>query len=444
MRIYRPASVLSLALSWAVTTGWASVAVADPGAPTLAPTSVVNETSADASEESPSLSGRESSDDTVEVVRTRYPNRAIKIEREVRQDANRNYINDGSWTMWDPQGNMLAKGQYRQGKMHGKWSRWFLDVPRDHFAGRLYDAFEEPLMAETNFVDGQVHGSWMVYDAKKRKVCEWQFDHDHLNGKVTWWHPNGETSREETYVHGILDGDLIEYNADGSILSKVTYDKGRKFSKYVKKYTNGDVQIEGWYLNASELTQTAYDWWNGTLKIEVVGKEGVKQREGKWVYWHPNGGRHFEGEFRADKPIGRHTWWFSNGQKRLDGEFLGGKQHGRWVWWHENGQKHIDGSYVAGVQTGTWVKWLETGRVVEVQEDPSAAQVAESELGGDATTMQPLKLAERPEATPPSRLEVQGDAIEFTPEAGRPAPPTRVDDGRGLLNLPTLSPTRRR
>ena len=35
-----------------------------------------------------------------EIIRERYPNRAVKIEREVSQDENGNYINDGYWRMW--------------------------------------------------------------------------------------------------------------------------------------------------------------------------------------------------------------------------------------------------------------------------------------------------------------------------------------------------------
>ena len=37
----------------------------------------------------------------IEVIRERYPNRSVKIEREVTQDAEGNYVNHGSWKMWD-------------------------------------------------------------------------------------------------------------------------------------------------------------------------------------------------------------------------------------------------------------------------------------------------------------------------------------------------------
>src|SRR4029079_13842394 len=37
----------------------------------------------------------------VEVIQERYPNRSVKVERQVTQDTDGNYINHGAWTMWD-------------------------------------------------------------------------------------------------------------------------------------------------------------------------------------------------------------------------------------------------------------------------------------------------------------------------------------------------------
>ena len=75
----------------------------------------------------------------VEVIKERYPNRAIKIERHVTQDAERNYVNHGTWTMWDPNGTMLGKGEFWNGKRHGKWTRWHINpsIPGDLPEGEM-------------------------------------------------------------------------------------------------------------------------------------------------------------------------------------------------------------------------------------------------------------------------------------------------------------------
>ena len=41
---------------------------------------------------------------TPETITEKYPNRKVKIERQVVQDDERNYVNHGPWKMWDPNG----------------------------------------------------------------------------------------------------------------------------------------------------------------------------------------------------------------------------------------------------------------------------------------------------------------------------------------------------
>ena len=59
----------------------------------------------------------------IEVVRERYPNTHVKIERETTLDSHGNYVNHGSWKMWDTAGNVVAEGQYNMGKRSGQWTR---------------------------------------------------------------------------------------------------------------------------------------------------------------------------------------------------------------------------------------------------------------------------------------------------------------------------------
>src|SRR5262245_30634896 len=65
---------------------------------------------------------------SVEVIKERFPGGAVKIEREVTQDAQGNYINHGTWKMWDQKGNVVAQGQYDRGNRTGEWIRWYRSV----------------------------------------------------------------------------------------------------------------------------------------------------------------------------------------------------------------------------------------------------------------------------------------------------------------------------
>src|SRR5262245_59309468 len=59
----------------------------------------------------------------VEVVRERYPDGKVKIERDVTVDADGNYVNHGAWRMWDDSGRLVAEGQFAMGRRSGQWSR---------------------------------------------------------------------------------------------------------------------------------------------------------------------------------------------------------------------------------------------------------------------------------------------------------------------------------
>ncbi len=80
----------------------------------------------DRSSEEPGTS--DSDDQKSEVIKERFPDGSIKIEREVTQDAAGNYLNHGVWKMWDQKGNLVVQGQYRYGNRTGNWIRWYRSV----------------------------------------------------------------------------------------------------------------------------------------------------------------------------------------------------------------------------------------------------------------------------------------------------------------------------
>ena len=62
--------------------------------------------------------------DEVEVIRERYPDGKVKVERQVALDANGNYVNHGPWKLYSPSEVVVAEGQYDMGKRVGNWTRW--------------------------------------------------------------------------------------------------------------------------------------------------------------------------------------------------------------------------------------------------------------------------------------------------------------------------------
>lgn len=321
----------------------------------LLPDSVQEGTVADAAE---------GEGEEVEVIRERFPNGAILIERAVTQDEAGNYINHGAWKLWDEHGNQLAQGQYDMNQREGTWLRWYRNPGEVGLLSKVpYQQFTGPFVSQATFKRGQLDGTWTIFDGKTRKISQWHFADGKRHGKSTWWYPNGRKMREATFIDGHLDGQLLEWAADASPRMNDTFQSGRKLATKVSHYPGGKKKSEGVYLFAKEVTQTPDDWWN--CKLLVTAPAGSDEKHGHWTSWHSNGQKQLEGDYEHDQQVGKFVWWHSNGQQALEGSFVAGKQDGSWTWWYANGQKQIQGAYASGNPTGRWIWWREDGKVAQ-------------------------------------------------------------------------------
>src|SRR5437868_6151675 len=137
-------------------------AVAHAGAETAPAVTTPTDATPISAAETPDAAAEESADAGVEVIRERYTNSAVKVERHVTQDAEGNYYNHGLWTQWDEKGRLVGSGEYRYGKRHGRWLRWYGQSDAPMLQGPLYKDFTPPFVAEATFEDGVLHGSWKV------------------------------------------------------------------------------------------------------------------------------------------------------------------------------------------------------------------------------------------------------------------------------------------
>jgi antitoxin component YwqK of YwqJK toxin-antitoxin module len=320
-----------------------------------------------------------------EVIRERYSNRGVRIERHVVQDVQLNYVNHGPWSWWDEHGQLLARGEYQAGKQHGKWTRIHMSDKGTLFALPLYKGFERPLTSEATFEEGVLHGAWIVTDAKDRKVSQWMFEHGQQHGLATWWHTNGQTLRTANYTRGIIDGELQEFNSRGEQVVKETYINGCKLDSEVSNYPQGNRKRA----ERSVLVPIArqhYNWFDATVTLERVDQPKIYHGPSTW--WYADGQKEMSGAYEQGAPSGQYIWWHANGQERSRGQYIDGKQSGKWTWWHPNGQKEMEGEYHLGQRVGKWAAWSEDGKVRLVEEHPSAqdAPVVAAE-GNDSKTL---------------------------------------------------------
>src|SRR5262245_45483663 len=104
-----------------------------------------------------------------EVIKERFPSGLVKIERQVTQDGQGNYLNHGPWKMWDERGNLIAQGEYDLGERNGEWIRWYRAAAESELFSKLpYSQFIGPFVSQATFKRGKLDGVWIIYDNQMR------------------------------------------------------------------------------------------------------------------------------------------------------------------------------------------------------------------------------------------------------------------------------------
>ena len=296
----------------------------------------------------------------VEVVRERYPNRRVKIERHVTLDDQGNYVNHGSWKMWDEAGNLVAEGQYDMGNRTGRWTRTLARNSSPLFNTVPFAQAQGPYMSQATYENGLLHGDWTIYDANQKPLSRIAFSQGHRHGPAILWHHGGQVIRQMTYSHGNLDGEVIELGDDGKLGKTAVYEDGRRVAQKVTNFPGTrNHETEAMYLFAKLVPKTPDNFW--AARFAEYERTGEDQRHGPWRAWYENGQIKMQGEYQYDLPVGQFSWWHPNGQKYAEGQYVDGREHGVWRWWHENGQKWSQGEFRNGEQVCQWSRWSEDG-----------------------------------------------------------------------------------
>ncbi|MFK7817560.1 MAG: toxin-antitoxin system YwqK family antitoxin [Planctomycetaceae bacterium] len=297
----------------------------------------------------------------VETVEEKYEDGRVRIRREVTLDMSGNYVNHGSWTMFDRESNEIASGRFNNNRRDGDWMRKYEFGRVKVLNNPPYSVFEGPYISKATFKDGKLDGKWTIADNEGRVCSEWNYKDGLLDGEALWNFTSGAPYKKMTYKQGMLDGAYKEWSQKDEVIADDTYQAGRKLASKQKLYENGAVMWEGMFLHERVEMETSDDWWNCEPAVYKTAGEPI--RHGKLTSWYRTGQKQSEGIFQDNVRAGEFTWWHKNTQKAVQGTFKDDKPHGTWNWWHENGQKSIQGQYDMGQATGDWLYWKSNGRL---------------------------------------------------------------------------------
>jgi antitoxin component YwqK of YwqJK toxin-antitoxin module len=311
-----------------------------------------------------------------ELIQQRGLNGRVQVERTVRQDAKGNYILHGEWRSYNAKGALDTEGYFENNQRHGTWRRMLNAQDSALFATTPYTEFQGPFVSQVQYERGKLHGSWIVYDARERKVSEIEYTNGQRHGSARWWHAEGHLAQELHFTAGRLDGDARLWDAQGQVTQQATYKDGRRVGVATESHANQQKKLQVGVLAAPLVIKTPDDWW--AAKHATYETLGTDIRHGHYVSYHPNGMKQRQGEYEQGLPVGKTVWWHSNGQRAVEGYYHQGKAVGTWNWWYDNGQKATTGELVEGAPTGEWSWWKKDGTLAQKADLSKGKEVARS------------------------------------------------------------------
>lgn len=379
--------------------------------------------------------------DGSEIVRERYPDGRVSIERQVALDENQNYVNHGAWTSFDPSGAKLVSGQYRWGQPHGMWTRWYRGHETPLLQELPYSQFKPPFVSQATFRDGELDGVWSIFDANQQKISEINFSRGRRSGPAVWWYPSGGKMRELAFVDNLLQGEATFYRTNGQVARRERYERGHKIDRLVQRHPQGGVESEGMFRYPQIVMISEDNWWQMELATFEVQGEGTK--EGEWTVYYPNGQKRLVGTFKDDQPVGQFTWWHETGQRALAGAYdEGGSRRGEWTWWHPNGMKMTQGEFHLDSPRGMWASWDSEGNLLRqidsfTGEAPEAIVSLPSPESSDERGVEELAAPGEPVASEEESLPVSHGPLGAGEMEEIPAP--AMDETPPMIRRP-LSP----
>jgi antitoxin component YwqK of YwqJK toxin-antitoxin module len=298
------------------------------------------------------------------IIYERYSDGRVRIERKVTVDSDGNFVNDGVWREWSPDGMLIAEGRLARGRHAGRWTRWLDRDDAELLATAPFDQFEAPFVSRASFVDGQMDGDWTIVDARGRKCSRVTLESGIRAGPATLWLPDGKILREMYFVDGLPSGDLRELGGDGKLKTAASYIDGHQVMNKLSRFPESELKhVEATFLTAATAIVERDDFWHASFAKFAVQEEQV--RNGAWRSWYSNGQLQCEGNYRCGRESGTFTWWHANGTHAVEGTFVDGRPDGGWTWWHANGQKAAHVQFSRGAVVGRWRHWASDGQVVE-------------------------------------------------------------------------------
>lgn len=318
-----------------------------------------------------------------ELIRQRFANGEVQIERWVKEDGKGNIVNHGPFTEFAADGTLIASGNFHLGKREANWTKQITAEQAKQLLPTLDKAFTPPFTSQAEFRGGKLHGEWILTDSKGNIVFTWAMVDGQRHGTSAFFGPKGEITQSITYEKNVAHGPAKLTSENDAAADPQELVRGMILKRVDKWYpakpgskAAAVLQSQEWQLTSANYNVASHDWERDSVARPDALLGPPPLRHGLAVTFYSNGQRESEGNYEHGKRSGAFAWWYPNGQQKTVGEYRQDAEHSDWVWWHENGMKQAAGKFADGKKVNEWSVWNADGGLVKrTQGDP--AQLAD-------------------------------------------------------------------
>lgn len=309
-----------------------------------------------------------------ELVRERFPNGKVRIEKYVAESSRGDFVNHGKYVEYSEAGDVLVSGFYVDGQPDGQWQKIIDAKQVQELADSNLAGFQAPFTSQATYVNGQLSGDWNCTDSNAKWLFVWSFKEGKRDGLSTWFNAKSEIIQSVPYRDNLVDG--MAKISRGNTLVELEFRQGKQQETVPTYYDAAKgktraLKSQDEYLIPSELNIESQSYAENYVRYAPVDKSQIV-RHGKSVTYFSNGKTASEGQYENGKRTGNFRWWYSNGQKSIEGSYQDDVEHGEFTWWHENGMKKAVGAYDLGTTLSNWKGWTPEGKLVtRVETEPT-------------------------------------------------------------------------
>lgn len=153
---------------------------------------------------------------------------------------------------------------------------------------------------------------------------------EHLDGECKYYYPTGEVFATGDYSNNHTTGsDWKLMDRDGGLYLSGEYD-----SLTIAEYS--EIGTPATVVFHKKNTDVFYQFYSNCM-LRSTGKLIDGKREGRWIFYHPNGIMQTDATFTSGKENGKYSVYRDNGIPYYQGLYENGKRCGEWEFYDTEG-----------------------------------------------------------------------------------------------------------